>query len=297
MRLRTVIFVMSVLVGSFVAVQGQSESAAKVGQNSVRAVKGKVVSAKSGECVSGAQIRIYIPDYGYLGSAISGENGYFKFDWTEFADADKVIFSAVAKDGEPLCLDIPARAGVAGSCVKSESHDVDAGFKVADAGKYSDYCEMISMMPGVTVEDGVAKFGTEPVQVYVDGYLWPLSYNKNKAVERVEEKPEIPLETWPFKGITPYKRVVNPSSPVRHADFKGDNMRTLKPTPTKDLVQYRLSVLEEFCPIRLVRDAVFISPEELKSKLGVESDCGVVMLTTAMHSDGRNGPFAVVAVK
>ncbi len=298
MRLRTVIFVMSVLVGSFVAVQGQNESAAKVGQRSVRAVKGKVVSAKSGEGVSGAQIRIYIPDYGYLGSAMSHENGSFTFDSSEFADADKIIFSAVAKDGEPLCLELDGMNGVAGRAVKdSAGMVVDAGFRVGDVTRYSSYGELMSMMPGVTVEEGVAKLGAEPVQVYVDGYLWPLSYDKDKVVERVEEKPEMPLETSPFKGFNPYKIVVNPSNPVLYSDFRGDNMRTLKPMPSKDLVQYRLSVLEEFCPIRLVSGAVFITPEEIKSKFGVESDCGAVMLRTAVASDGGNSPFAVLTMK
>lgn len=165
---------------------------------------------------------------------------------------------------------------------------IEGGFKVDDVSKYSDYGKLMSMMPGVTVVEDVARLGSEPVQIYVDGYLWPLSYDKNKAVERVDKKPEMPLETSPFKDVRPYKIVVNPSNPVLYSDFRGDNMRTLTALPESNFIRYNLSVLNDFCPISLVESATFISPEELMDKYGFKSDSAIVMLWT----DTRNADKA-----
>lgn len=268
-----------------IGLEAYSQSTVKGNIDKNYVIEGKIISAQSGNAMVGEQIKVYIPDYGYIGGAISHEDGSFKVDFSEFPDADRIILNLVSGSDKSgyICLNSPVGSK------NSEMVDViEGGFKVDDVSKYSDYGKLMSMMPGVTVVEDVARLGSEPVQIYVDGYLWPLSYDKNKAVERVDKKPEMPLETSPFKDVRPYKIVVNPSNPVLYSDFRGDNMRTLTALPESNFVRYNLSVLNDFCPIGLVGSATFISPEELMDKYGFKSDSAIVMLWT----DTRNADKA-----
>ncbi len=138
----------------------------------------------------------------------------------------------------------------------------------------------MSVFPEVDVNDDVAKFNNVPVKIYVNGYIWPLSYDEDKTSERVDQTSSKPDDIPPLFHPGRSKVIVNPSNPIKFGDFRGDNMRTLNPTPTKNFIQYRLSVLEEFCPIELIGKAVFISPDELYDKFGIKSNTAIVVLWT-----------------
>ena len=243
------------------------------------AITGQVSSTESGAHISGAQINVFIPDYGYLGSAISNGDGRFSVAVDEFPDADNVILHAVKKDGEILAISRDA-TGESGGKADESFDGKDFGYEVKDIDKYASYSELASILPGIEVEDDVAMLDRVPVKFYVNGYLWPLSYDEHAVTERMEEKEKVPTYTPPLDGINPYKRGMNPSNPTLFADFRGDNMRTLKTTETRNFIQYRLSVLEEFCPIGLIGKAVYVHPDELREKFGVESKSGIVMLWT-----------------
>ena len=242
------------------------------------AINGSVISTNPEKRASGVQINVYIPDYGYLVSVITHDDGQFEFKTEEFPDADNVILNPVSKNGETFLIAPDSCYIKTDGCTPADLKGV--GYTVEIMDKFTSYSELMSILPGVEVDEDVAKFNRTPIEIYVNGYLWPLSYDEHKHIEYVREKEPIPAYKPPMDGINPFKIVVNPSNPVRFSDFRGDNMRTLKPTPTKVFIQYKLSILEEFCPIGLIGKASFVSPEELYEKYGVKSDSGIVMLWT-----------------
>lgn len=85
----------------------QSTGKGNIDKNYV--VEGKIISAQSGNAMAGEQIKVYIPDYGYIGGAVSHEDGRFKVDFYEFPDADRIILNLVPGSDKSgyICLNSP----------------------------------------------------------------------------------------------------------------------------------------------------------------------------------------------